>query len=249
MGMITVRAVGSVGVLTLNNPPHNLIGRDFIEEFCCAQERAVEDGMRAILIRSDLRHFCAGADVSALDREGVEASVTLDRLESIPIPTVAAIHGAVLGGGFELALACDFIIAAQSAQIGSVEVAIGLAPLLGAVQRLTERAGPARAKEITMLGRRYSPDVLERWGIINLVTTEDELHSASLSLAQQLASGPTLAITAIKRIARLASTDGLQAADLALADELAPMWSSKDVERGMRAMLETGPGTAVFEGD
>ena len=99
MGMITVR-FGGGGRLTLNNPPHNLIGSDFIEEFCSAQERAVEDGMRAILIRSDLRHFCAGADVSALDREGVEASITLDRLESIPIPTVAAVHGAVLGGGF-----------------------------------------------------------------------------------------------------------------------------------------------------
>ena len=249
MGMITLKAIGSVGVVTLSNPPHNLIGRDFIEEFCCAQERAVADGMRAILIRSDLRHFCAGADVSALDSGGVDASITLDRLESIPIPTVAAIHGAVLGGGFELALACDFIVAAQSAQIGSVEVAIGLAPLLGAVQRLAERAGPARAREIAMLGRRYSPDVLERWGVINLVTSDEELNSASLSLAQQLASGPTLALSAIKRIARIASTDGVRAADLALADELAPMWASQDVKRGMRAMHETGPGTAVFEGD
>ena len=249
MGMITVKAVGSVGVVTLNNPPHNLISGDFIEEFCCAQERAVEDGVRAILIRSDLRHFCAGADVSALNRDGVETSITLDRLESIPVPTVAAIHGAVLGGGFELALACDFIVAAQSAQIGSVEVSIGLAPLLGAVQRLCERAGPARAKEITMLGRRYSPDVLERWGVINLVTSDDELNSASLSLAQQLASGPTSAISAIKRIVRITSNDGVRAADLALTDELAPMWSSRDVTRGMKAMHETGPGTAVFEGD
>ena len=89
--MITLETLGSVGVITLSNPPHNLICRDFIEEFCCAQERAVADGMRAILIRSDLRHFCAGADVSALDSGGVDASVTLDRLESIPIPTVAAV--------------------------------------------------------------------------------------------------------------------------------------------------------------
>ena len=102
MNMITLETLGSVGVITLSNPPHNLICRDFIEEFCCAQERAVADGMRAILIRSDLRHFCAGADVSALDSGGVDASVTLDRLESIPIPTVAAVHGAVLGGGSQL---------------------------------------------------------------------------------------------------------------------------------------------------
>ena len=82
MGMITLKALGSVGIVTLSNPPHNLIGRDFIEEFCCAQERAVADGMRAILIRSDLRHFCAGADVSALDSGGVDASVSYTHLRA-----------------------------------------------------------------------------------------------------------------------------------------------------------------------
>ena len=239
----------AVGVVLLNNPPHNLIGGDFIEQYCQAQESAVAQGARAILVRSELRHFCAGADVSALEGGGVSAPEILDRLESIPVPTVAAVHGAVLGGGLELALACDFIVAAKSAQLGSVEVAIGLAPLLGAVQRLVERAGPARAREIAMLGRRYSPDVLERWGVINIVTEDEELASAGMSLAQQLASGPTVALNSIKRIARIAVNDGVHAADLALEAELAPMWASEDVKRGMDAMMKTGPGTAIFEGD
>ena len=247
--LVSLDTIGSVGVVLLNNPPHNLIGGDFIEQYCQAQEQAVENGARAILIRSELRHFCAGADVSALEGDGVSAPQILDRLESIPVPTVAAVHGAVLGGGLELALACDFIVAAESAQIGAVEVAIGLAPLLGAVQRLVERAGPARAREIAMLGRRYSPEVLERWGVINLVTADAELESAALSLAQQLASGPTVALNAIKRITRIASNEGVHAADQALADELAPMWDSEDVKRGMAAMAKTGPGTAVFEGN
>lgn len=247
--LIDSEAVGAVSVLTLNNPPHNLIGGSFIEDYCRAQEEAVANGARAILVRSKLRHFCAGADTSALGAGGVSAPETLDRLESIPVPTVAAVHGAVLGGGFELALACDFIVAASSAQIGSVEVAIGLAPLLGAIPRLVERAGPARAREITMLGRRYSPEVLERWGVINLVTADEELESASLSLAQQLAAGPTVALGAIKRIVRIANDSGVKAADLALEAELAPMWESKDVKRGLDAMKTTGPGTAVFEGD
>ena len=186
--LVNLETIGSVGVVTLNNPPHNLIGVEFIEEYCDVLETAAAGGSRAILVRSELRHFCAGADTSALEFGAVSAPEILERLESIPVPTVAAVHGAVLGGGFELALACDFIIAASSAKIGSVEVALGLAPLLGAVQRLVERAGPARACEITMLGRRYSPDVLERWGVINLVTAEEELESASLSFAQQLAA-------------------------------------------------------------
>ena len=247
--LVTLDTVGSVGVVLLNNPPHNLIGGDFIDQFCQAQEQAGEKGMRAILVRSELRHFCAGADVSALEAGGVSAADILNRLEAIPVPTVAAVHGAVLGGGLELALACDFIVAAESAQIGSVEVAIGLAPLLGAVQRLAERAGPARAREIAMLGRRYSPEVLERWGVINLVTPDDELESGAMSLAQQLAAGPTVALSAIKRITRIASSEGVRAADEALAQELAPMWDSNDVKRGLEAMMETGPGTAVFEGN
>ena len=240
---------GAVGVVTLNNPPHNLIGEGFIDDYCEAQELAVENGVRAILVRSQLRHFCAGADTSGLDGGGPNAAEVLDKLESIPVPTVAAVHGAVLGGGFELALACDFILAAKSAEIGSVEVGIGLAPLLGAVQRLVERAGPARAREITMLGRRYSPDVLERWGVINLVTSDEELESASLAFAQQLAAGPTVALSAIKRIVRIAESNGVRAADEALAKELSVMWETQDVQRGLKALKETGPGTAIFEGN
>ena len=153
-----------------------------------------------------------------------------------------------MGGGFELALTCDLIIAAETAKIGSVEVGIGLAPLLGAIQRLVALAGPARAREITMLGRRYSPDVLERWGVINMVVPDAELVSASLSLARQLGAGPTVAIGAIKRIVQIASDEGTRAADEALDKELSDMWSSNDVKVGMEAMKNTGPGTAIFEG-
>ena len=150
--MIRLTHDGAVGVLTLSNPPYNLIGNEFIDRYCAAQEDAVAVGARAILVRSDLRHFCAGADVKSLDPGDGTASdpaFVLDRLESIPVPTVAAVHGAVLGGGFELALACDMIVAAESAQVGAVEVSLGLVPLLGAIQRLVARAGPARAREIT----------------------------------------------------------------------------------------------------
>ncbi|MEM7250861.1 MAG: enoyl-CoA hydratase/isomerase family protein [Pseudomonadota bacterium] len=242
---------GAVALITLSHPPHNLIGGDFLNAYCDALEAAARNQARAILIRSDLRHFCAGADVAALadERPSNAAHETLARLEGVRVPTVAAVHGAVLGGGFELALACDFIVAAQSAQIGSVEVGIGLVPLLGAIPRLVERCGAARAKEITMLGRRYKPDVLERWGAINLVVPDDELPSASLSLARQLAAGPTVALGCIKDIVTIAVREGTQAADEALADKLNPMWESNDFKRGSEAMGTTGPGTAIFEGD
>ena len=238
----------TVSILTMDKAPHNLIDGKFLDQFCAELEASVEDGARSILIRSDLRHFCAGADVSSLTSDAIDSANSLKRIESIPIPTVAAIHGAALGGGFELALTCDLIIAAETAKIGSVEVGIGLAPLLGAIQRLVALAGPARAREITMLGRRYSPDVLERWGVINMVVPDAELVSASLSLARQLGAGPTVAIGAIKRIVQIASDEGTRAADEALDKELSDMWSSNDVKVGMEAMKNTGPGTAIFEG-
>lgn len=238
----------AVGVVTLNNPPQNLITVEFIEQYCSGLEQAVNDGARAILIRSELRHFCAGADVSALSAEAFDPVEILGRLESIPVPTIAALNGAVLGGGLELALACDFIVASQSAEIGAVEVHIGLAPLLGAVQRLVGLAGPARAREITMLGRRYQPQLLEQWGVINLVTADDELHGAAMSLARQLAAGPSVAIAGIKRLVNVAINDGVAAADREINTALADMWRSEDLQIGLKAMRDGGPGTAVFKG-
>ena len=238
----------AVAIVTLDKPPHNLIDGEFLDQYCVALETSVAEGARAILVRSDLRHFCAGADVTTLSPDVIDAPIVLKRVEAIPVPTVAAVHGAALGGGFELALTCDLIIAAETAKIGSVEVGIGLAPLLGAVQRLVALSGPARAREITMLGRRYSPDVLERWGVINLVVPDGELTSASLSMVRQLAAGPTIALGAIKRLVQIAVNDGTRAADEVLAEELSAMWASNDVKHGMNAMEATGPGSAIFEG-
>jgi enoyl-CoA hydratase/carnithine racemase len=247
--LIKIERDGPVAILTLNNPPHNLLTTQFLSEYCEALEQAPADGARAILVKSDLRHFCAGADVEKLSEDAIDAEHILNRLESVPIPIVAALNGAVLGGGFEIALAADLLVAADSAEIGSVEVNLGLAPLLGAVQRLTARIGPARAKEITMLGRRYAPELLERWGVINLVVGEKELFSAGLSLAKQLGAGPTVAIGSIKKIANITVDQGVKEADRTAGDLLSPVWNSRDLKRGREAMQKTGPGTAAFEGN
>ncbi len=246
--LIKLQHDGAVAVVTLDNPPHNLITANFLDEYCATLERAAAGDARAILIKSELRHFCAGADVGALSAGSIDAAATLARLASINIPTIAALNGAVLGGGLELALVCDFIVAAESAEIGAVEVHIGLAPLLGAVQRLVSLAGPARAKEMAMLGRRYKPEVLERWGVINLVVSDEELASASMSLARQLASGPTVAIAGIKKLVDVALNQGVEAADRENGTALADMWNSADLQTGLKAMREGGPGTAIFEG-
>ena len=172
----------------------------------------------------------------------------LDAFETLPVPIVASVHGACLGGGVELALASDYIIAAASAKFGSVESALGLHPLMGAIQRQVQRIGVARAKEMSMLGRRYDAETLERWGLINLVVADEKLEESTMMVAQELAAGPTIAHAVTKQIARIAANQGVEAADLAMAELQKPIWASKDVRVGLESFLKQGPGLAKFEG-
>jgi enoyl-CoA hydratase/carnithine racemase len=199
-----------------------------------------------------MRHFCAGADLNVLasERWDQRALAKLwSSLEDVPVPTVAAVHGAALGGGFELALMCDMIIAADTASFGMAEASLGLLPLLGGVQRVVQRAGLARGKEMAMFGRRHDPRALERWGVVNLVAAEAELPSVAISWARQLAAGATVALRGIKTMANLSARSGISAADARQEEVNTSMWNSADQARGLAAFAATGPGSAVFQGD
>ena len=159
---LTTTMDGAVAVLSMGLAPYNLMDRALNRELISGLEWAQQQGARAVILRSSLRHFSAGADLDAMVADADHSDVldwglveTLRAFDEHPAPVIASIRGACLGGGFELALACDLIVASESAKIGSVEVTVGLHPLMGAVQRLTQRAGAARAKEMALLGRRY----------------------------------------------------------------------------------------------
>jgi len=254
MSIVTFEKDGAVGVVTLAKPPHNLIDEAFLDAMLAAYSEAVAGGCRGILLRSAMRHFCAGADVNAFTgggrrRDQKDFEELIDALENVPLPVVAAVHGAALGGGFELALTCDVIIAANTASFGMAEASLGLLPLLGGVQRVVQRAGPARAKEMAMFARRHDPVALERWGIINLVVPESELPTASMSWVRQLAAGPTVALRGIKTLANLSARYGISGADARQVEMNNQMWASGDQKRGLAAFLASGPGSAVFEGN
>jgi enoyl-CoA hydratase/carnithine racemase len=119
---------------------------------------------------------------------------------------------------------------------------------MGAIQRQVQRIGVARAKEMSMLGRRYDAETLERWGLINLVVADDKLEEATMMVAQEFANGPTIAHAVTKQIARIAVNQGVEAADLAMAELQKPIWASKDVRAGLESFLKQGPGLAKFEG-
>ena len=124
----------------------------------------------------------------------------------------------------------------------------GLHPLMGAVQRLTQRAGAARAKEMALLGRRYPASVLERWNIVNFVVSDEKLDSATMVIAAELAHGPSIAHAATKRLVSVTVNQGLAAADDAMAEIQRPIMASADFRAAVRSYRENGIGMATFEG-
>jgi enoyl-CoA hydratase/carnithine racemase len=258
--LVTREQRGNVAVLTMTYRPYNLLGPKLINAIVKNIEEARDAGSRAIVIRSGLRHFSAGADLDIFDKriEQGEASASANRrmsgveflrfMELLPIPLIASIHGVCLGGGLELALCCDYIIAASSAKIGSVEATLGLHPLLGGIQRQVQRIGMLRAKEMSMLARRYDAATLEKWGLINITVPEQSLEEVTMSIAEEFAQGPTVAHAGTKELAHIAVNEGVAAADEAMARVQAPIWASQDLKTGLATFRKSGPGLAKFEG-
>lgn len=242
-----------VANLIMQHRPHNLLSPSLMGALVEGVRRAESEGARAIVLRSSLRHFSGGADVSlfgdAQDGAAPDLTEVLRAFEDSPLPVIASVHGVCVGGGLETALACDLVIAAESSKFGCVEATIGLTPLMGATQRITQRAGAARAKEMVMLGRRFDARTLERWNIINRVVPDDQLAEATDVIAKEIAHGPTVAHTATKRIISAAVNDGLKAADDAMIDLQKDIWTSNDLKEGLQSLMTKGPGSARFEGN
>ena len=245
---------GHLAVLTMQYAPHNFLGTELTAGLLEGLQWAKDQGARAVLLNSGLRNFCAGADLAMFESayRGVAPDIDLVEVlrafDSLPLPIVAAIHGVTVGGGLEIALACDLIISSESAKIGSVEATLGLNPLMGGIQRVTERAGAARAKEMALLARRYDARTLERWNIINRVVLDEKLGDVSVTVAQELANGPTLAHASTKAIVSYTLAHGVPAADEVMRDLQADYWKSEDLKRGLESLAANGPGAARFEG-
>lgn len=246
---------GQVAHLIMQHRPHNYLSPALMEGLVEGVRWAQEQGARAVVLRSSLRHFCAGADVTLF--EGTQAGASSEQdltevlraFEESALPIIASVHGVCVGGGLETALACDLIIATESSKIGSVEATLGMNPLMGAMQRIAQRAGATRAKEMALLGRRYDARTLERWNVINRVVPDEQLVDATNVIAQEIAHGPTVAHTSTKRIISVAVNEGVRAADEAMHELQQAIWSSNDLKEGLQSLLTNGPGAARFEGN
>jgi len=236
-----------IGTVRLDRPPMNALNAQVQEELrAAADEAAARAEVRAVIVHGGEKVFAAGADIKQmLAMSYADMSARAEALSSalgafarIPKPVVAAITGYALGGGCELALACDWRVMAADARLGQPEITLGVIPGAGGTQRLARLIGPARAKDLIMSGRFVEADEALAIGLVDKVVPAAEVYDAAAALVRPYTTGPAQAL----RAAKLAIDGGL---DLSLASGLAwesqlftGLFATDDRREGMTAFVE-----------
>jgi enoyl-CoA hydratase/carnithine racemase len=246
---------GGVALLRLNRPPVNPLSTALLGELAVhAAALAADDAVKAVVVAGNEKAFAAGADVSEFIGDGAAAAASagfrhaLDTLAAIPRPVIAAVNGVALGGGFELALACDLRVAADNCRLGFPEIQLGIFPGGGGTQRLPRLVGPARAKELIWSGRHVRSDEALALGLVDRVVPAAEVLDAALAWATELGSGAVVAMGLAKH-AIDAGFDGSLAAGLDRETAgFTAVFDTDDARVGIASFLADGPGKATFSG-
>lgn len=249
------RRVDGVVVIRIDRPPMNALSMELLGELATAAEALHKDqSVRAVVVSGGDRVFAAGADVSEFTEDGVASRIAdtfrraLDAVASIPRPVIAAINGYALGGGLELAMACDLRVAASTARLGQPEILLGVIPGAGGTQRLPRLVGPARAKEMCWSGRQVRADEALAMGLVDRVVAAEEAMSSAIEWASSFAVGASVAMGLAKR-AIDEGLDGPLARGLDVeTDAFVKVFATDDAATGIASFLEHGPGKATFSG-
>jgi enoyl-CoA hydratase/carnithine racemase len=261
MKVVRFERQDGVGHIVLANPPLNLVNTQFSDCLRDAVHRASDSDIRALLVRAEGQNFSAGGDVlDFIDKDFnswrtfiSEIHNTYRAIEALQIPTIAAVRGAAFGGAFELALACDMIVAAETCTFRCIEASVGSAPVAGGVQRLAERAGRAVAARYAMLSEPMSGATAGQLGVAAFVVPEADLDSTSTNLARKLAIGPTRSYGAIRALLKAWAGGGVPGADSVILDITMGLHGTEDARRGRTARaaaMKRGvePEPVVFQG-
>src|SRR6201996_5141485 len=235
-----------VAILSLKRPGGNRINFDMRVELRDAVRQIEESSARSLLIRGDGSNFCLGGDVR--DWPGVPIETlrpkievyahALENLKRLPIPTIAAVQGVCMGGGFELALSCDLIIATRSARFSFPEARLGILTLQGGMLQIAEKVGRAKAAEMVFLSEPVTAEQLSDWNAVNWVVEDAELASRSIDIAERLSRGPTRAYAATKAIWHLENDKSQAAAWAALYDISMPLFETADAGDALRSAAQ-----------
>ncbi len=245
-----------IGVVTVNRPQlRNALSSETVEALESAlREVEANADVKVVVITGAGKAFVAGADIKEMSTMDTAAARAFSQrghrlitlMEQMKKPIIAAVNGYALGGGLELALACDFIYAAEEARLGLPEVTLGVIPGFGGTQNLPRLIGPNRAKELIFTGRQLTAQQAREWGLVNEVVPADELMTRVMELAQNIARNGTLAISTAKE-AVVSGLNVTKENGLRLEGALfGLLFDSEDQKEGMHAFLEKRP--AAFKG-
>jgi len=246
MPHLTVTFEENLAILVLDRPPQNRLDDQTIDELAAAVAAIERSDARAVLVRSEGENFSFGGDITSWPDAGVRELRTtfehymsvFNRFERIPLPVIAAVQGLCFGGGFELALRADMIIAGESATFGHPEQTLGVVTLLGGAYRVAERAGRSRAAEWSMTSEKVPAATMERFGVVNRVVPDAELLHEARAFALKVAQGPTRAYAVHKALLRTWAGGGVSAADETMFDVAMPLFETDDVRRGLKSAVD-----------
>jgi enoyl-CoA hydratase/carnithine racemase len=254
---VSLSVEDGIGIIRIDRPKMNPLDSQIQESLAAAALAATgDDQIAAVIVYGGEQVFAAGADIKEMQQlEYVDMLSRATRLQEcfatiarIPKPTVAAIAGYALGGGCELALTCDFRIAANDAKLGQPEILLGIIPGAGGTQRLTRLIGPARAKDLIYTGRFVGAEEALRIGLVDELCEPGQVLEAAKAKVRPFVNGPRVALRAAKE----AVDRGIEvdlATGLGIESALfAGLFATQDRSIGMASFVEKGPGKAVFSG-
>ena len=248
-------STGGVAIVRLNRPPMNPLSTAMLGAIAdTADGLSDDDAVKAVVVLGSEKALAAGADIKEFGDQAAARTIgaafrrAFDGVAAIPRPVIAGIRGFALGGGMELALACDLRVAADSARLGQPEILLGIIPGAGGTQRLPRLVGPARAKELIWSGRQVRAEEALAIGLVDRVVPADEVESAAIAWATELASGAVVAMGLAKRAIDEGLDGSLVRGNDLEAEAFVEVFGTEDAATGVASFLEHGPGTAKFSG-
>ncbi len=243
---VIVEKDGAVGVVTLNRPQAlNALSYGLVKDLSLAMQALDQDAeVRVIIVTGGEKVFAAGADIKEMAERGPfdeliqERLAYRDKINKISKPVIAAVNGFALGGGCELAMSCDIIVAAESARFGQPEVNLGIIPGSGGTQRLTRVLGKHRAMELILTGDMLNAADAERLGLVNRVVPGELCLEEAKNIARKIAAKPQLAIKAAKEAVLKAANSALDEGLEFERKSFYLLFASEDRSEGMKAFLE-----------
>lgn len=248
------RGDDGVALIRLDRPKMNALCVALLDELLAAAQDLTANPPGAVVIWGGERIFAAGAEISEFGGPEEAKSIggkfraALDAVAAIPRATIAAVNGYALGGGCELALACDFRVAAENTKFGQPEILLGIIPGGGGTQRLARLVGPSRAKDLILGGRQVAADEALAMGLADRVVPAEEVITTARAWAAELAKGAVVG-QALAKKAIDQGLDGSLEDGLTLEQELfVEVFTTNDARTGVESFLTNGPGKAQFSG-